>query len=68
MGPKARSRASTASYRTRLNWNGRAIAFQTVEGRNQSPQMAAYLQEQFRAGGLAELIQSIIAETQAEAP
>ncbi len=30
----------------------RSIAFQTVEGRNQSPQMAAYLQEQLRAGGL----------------
>ncbi len=30
----------------------RAISFQTVQGRNQSPQLAAYLQEQFRAGGL----------------
>ncbi|HYI64869.1 MAG TPA: M20/M25/M40 family metallo-hydrolase [Allosphingosinicella sp.] len=33
----------------------RAIAFQTVQGRNQSPQLAAYLQEQFRAGGLADV-------------
>jgi len=30
----------------------RAISFQTVQGRNQSPELAAYLQEQFRAGGL----------------
>jgi acetylornithine deacetylase/succinyl-diaminopimelate desuccinylase-like protein len=30
----------------------RAISFQTVQGRNQSPQLAQYLQEQFRAGGL----------------
>ena len=33
----------------------RAIAFQTVEGRNQSPQFAAYLQEQFRAAGLTNV-------------
>jgi acetylornithine deacetylase/succinyl-diaminopimelate desuccinylase-like protein len=33
----------------------RAIAFQTVRGRNQSPQLAAYLQEQFRAGGLTDV-------------
>jgi acetylornithine deacetylase/succinyl-diaminopimelate desuccinylase-like protein len=31
---------------------GRAISFQTVQGRNASPQLAAYLEEQFRAGGL----------------
>ena len=30
----------------------RAISFQTVQGRNRSPELAAYLQEQFRAGGL----------------
>ncbi|HEV2817256.1 MAG TPA: M20/M25/M40 family metallo-hydrolase [Allosphingosinicella sp.] len=29
-----------------------AISLQTVQGRNASPQLAAYLQEQFRAGGL----------------
>ncbi|HST35870.1 MAG TPA: M20/M25/M40 family metallo-hydrolase [Allosphingosinicella sp.] len=29
-----------------------AISLQTVQGRNQSPQLAAYLQEQFRSGGL----------------
>ena len=33
----------------------RAISFQTVQGRNQSPQLAAYLQEQFRAGGLTDV-------------
>lgn len=33
----------------------RAIAFQTVQGRNQSPQLAAFLQEQFRAAGLTEV-------------
>ena len=33
----------------------RAIAFQTVQGRNQSPQLADYLQEQFRAGGLTDV-------------
>ena len=33
----------------------RAIAFQTVQGRNQSPELARYLQEQFRAGGLADV-------------
>jgi acetylornithine deacetylase/succinyl-diaminopimelate desuccinylase-like protein len=31
----------------------RAIAFQTVEGRNASPALAQYLQEEFRAGGLS---------------
>ena len=29
-----------------------AISLQTVQGRNASPELAAYLQEQFRAGGL----------------
>ena len=29
--------------------------FQTVQGRNQSPQLAAYLQEQFRAGGFTDV-------------
>jgi len=33
----------------------RAVAFETVQGRNQSPELAAYLQEQFRAGGLANV-------------
>jgi len=33
----------------------RAIAFQTVEGRNQSPQLAQYLQEQFRAAGFTDV-------------
>ncbi len=33
----------------------RAISFQTVQGRNQSPELAAYLQEQFRAAGLTEI-------------
>ncbi|MGE0178292.1 MAG: M20/M25/M40 family metallo-hydrolase [Sphingomonas sp.] len=33
----------------------RAVAFQTVQGRNQSPQFAAYLQEQFRAAGLTNV-------------
>lgn len=33
----------------------RAVAFQTVQGRNQSPQLAAYLQEQFRAAGLTDV-------------
>ena len=34
----------------------RAISFQTVQGRNQSPQLAAYLQEQFRAGGFTDVV------------
>ncbi|MDQ4086558.1 MAG: M20/M25/M40 family metallo-hydrolase [Pseudomonadota bacterium] len=33
----------------------RAIGFQTVEGRNQSPQMAAYLEQQFRAAGFTDV-------------
>jgi acetylornithine deacetylase/succinyl-diaminopimelate desuccinylase-like protein len=33
----------------------RAISFQTVQGRNQSPQLAAYLEQQFRAAGLTEV-------------
>ena len=33
----------------------RSIAFQTVQGRNQSPQMAEYLAGQFRAGGFTEV-------------
>ncbi|HWT12554.1 MAG TPA: M20/M25/M40 family metallo-hydrolase [Allosphingosinicella sp.] len=33
----------------------RAISFQTVPGRNQSPQLAAYLEERFRAAGLTEV-------------
>jgi acetylornithine deacetylase/succinyl-diaminopimelate desuccinylase-like protein len=33
----------------------RAISFQTVQGRNQSPELAEYLQEQFRAAGLTDV-------------
>jgi acetylornithine deacetylase/succinyl-diaminopimelate desuccinylase-like protein len=33
----------------------RSIAFQTVPGRNQSPQMAAYLEQQFRAAGFTDV-------------
>jgi acetylornithine deacetylase/succinyl-diaminopimelate desuccinylase-like protein len=33
----------------------RAISFQTVQGRNQSPQLAAYLAEQFRAAGITDI-------------
>lgn len=35
---------------------GRAISFQTVQGRNQSPQLAEYLRAQFRAGGFTDVI------------
>ena len=33
----------------------RAISFQTVQGRNQSPQLAAYLEQQFRAAGFTDV-------------
>jgi len=33
----------------------RSIAFETVEGRNQSPQMAAYLEGLFREGGFTDV-------------
>lgn len=33
----------------------RAIAFQTVQGRNQSPALAAFLETEFRAAGLADV-------------
>lgn len=33
----------------------RSIAFQTVPGRNQSPQMGAYLEQQFRAAGFTDV-------------
>jgi acetylornithine deacetylase/succinyl-diaminopimelate desuccinylase-like protein len=33
----------------------RAISFQTVQGRNQSPQLAAFLEQQFRAAGFTDV-------------
>jgi len=33
----------------------RSIAFQTVQGRNQSPQMAAWLEQQFRGAGFTDV-------------
>jgi len=43
----------------------RSIAFQTVEGRNQSPQMAAYLMAEFRAAGFTDVIVQAHDETAA---
>lgn len=52
----------TAPMEPAHEWHGkarelyeRAIAFQTVQGRNQSPQMAAWLEQQLRRAGFTEV-------------
>jgi acetylornithine deacetylase/succinyl-diaminopimelate desuccinylase-like protein len=53
--PRVAMEPANQWHRTAREILARSITFQTVEGRNQSPQMAAYLQEQFRAAGLANV-------------
>ena len=51
--PNSRQRAAGRRWHAKAREiYARAISFQTVQGRNASPRLAAYLEEQFRAGGL----------------
>jgi len=53
--PRMAMEPASQWHRTARDILARAVTFQTVQGRNQSPQFAAYLQEQFRAAGLTDV-------------